>query len=139
MQSWILFGLLSALFAALVTIFAKAGLSNIDTTLATTIRASVMTIFLIIASTFTHKLSQINSIDSKSLAFLVLAGLAGASSWFFYFLALKNGPTTSVAALDRLSIAIIFILSFLLLKEPFSLKALLGIGLIVAGTILTIK
>ena len=139
MQPWILFGLLSALFAALVTIFAKIGLNNVDTTLATTIRALFMAIFLIIASAFTHKFNQLNSVDSRSLAFLVLAGLAGASSWLFYFMALKSGPTTSVAALDRLSIAIIFIISFLLLKEPFSLKALLGIVLIVAGTILTVK
>lgn len=122
MPWWIIYALLSAAFAALVAIFGKIGIQNIDSTLATTIRAIVMAGFLIIVALSLGKLPLLNTIHNKTLLFIILSGVAGAMSWLFYFFALKHGPVTGVAALDRLSV--IFVLIFALLF--FRTKVYLG-------------
>jgi len=139
MSIWILYGIIAAFFASLVAIFAKIGLSQVDSTLATTIRAVTMAAFLLLVSFFSHKTAQSGNLDSKALTFIILSGIAGAISWLFYFLALKQGPTTGVASLDKLSLVFIFILSFLILKEPFNIKTLIGVAIVTLGTFLTIK
>ena len=137
MPTWLIYSLLSAVFAALVAIFGKIGISKIDPTLATTLRSIIMAVTLIIISLFSNKFSGINLINNKGWAFIVFAGLAGAISWIFYFLALKSGNATNVAAIDRLSVVFVFIFALIFLQEEFSLKMLFGILLITLGAIVT--
>ncbi|HEX8931804.1 MAG TPA: EamA family transporter [Patescibacteria group bacterium] len=138
-MSWIIFALLSAVFAALVAIFGKIGISNVDSTLATSVRAIIMALFLVLVSLFLGKAKFIHQINSRALLFIVLSGLAGAMSWLFYFFALKNGPTSSVAALDRLSVVFVLILSVLFLSEDLTWKSGLGALLLTGGAVLMIK
>ncbi|GBD34317.1 hypothetical protein HRbin35_00027 [bacterium HR35] len=136
--NWIIFALLSAISAALVAIFGKLGVSNIDSTLATTVRAIIMTLFLVIVSLVLGKFQLLKTIDNKALLFIILAGVSGALSWFFYFLALKLGPASGVAALDRLSVVFVLILSVLFLAEKLTLKSALGVIFITLGAILMV-
>lgn len=137
---WLLYAFLSAVTAALVAIFAKLGLSKIDTTLATTLRAMIMASFFILASLILRKFEgfHLNALNGKQWWFIVLAGVAGALSWLFYFAALKTGAASKVAAIDRMSVVFVFIFSLLVLAEPFKLKALLGAALIAAGAVLMV-
>ena len=135
---YILYAILAAVFASLVAIFGKIGLSKVDTTLATTIRAIVMAALLVVAS-LAFKKWDLSQIDNKAYLYIFLAGGAGALSWFFYFLALKLGPATSVAALDRLSVIFVIIFAALFLGETLTLKSIAGGLLIVAGAVLLIK
>jgi len=133
---WILFGFLSALFAALVAIFGKIGIKDIDTTLATTIRAIIMALFLIIVSLVLGKQSLISQINSKAMIFIILSGIVGALSWLFYFLALKIGEVKGVAVLDRFSVVLVILLAALILGESITIKNWIGIILITAGLLL---
>lgn len=137
-KPWILLGFLSALFAALVAIFGKIGIKNIDTTLATTIRAIIMAIFLIIVSLKLNKFSLINQINSKALIFIILSGISGALSWLSYFFALKFGEVKNVAVIDRFSIVLVIILAGLILGETITIKNWIGIILIIIGLLLFI-
>ncbi len=136
MASWILYGLLSAIFAALVAIFGKIGIQHVDTTLATSVRAVIMACALVLTSLFLGKAKLLGTIDGKSLLFILFSGLAGAASWFFYFFALKHGPPQGVAALDRLSVVFVLILAVLFLGEYLTWKSGIGAALITAGAIL---
>lgn len=138
MQYWILFSLLSAFFAALVAIFGKIGIEKIDSTLATTVRATIMALFLIIVSFIFGKNKLLSTIDKKAFLFILLSGIAGAISWYFYFSALKTGPASIVSALDRLSIVFVLILAVLFLKEGLSWQTVFGIILISTGAFLMI-
>ncbi len=135
-MSWIVLGLLSAGFAALVAVFGKLGLKNVDATLATTLRVIIMTIFFVIVSAVLHKYKLLSAVDNKALGFIALSGIAGALSWLCYFAALKMGPAGGVAALDRLSVAFIIVLAALFLGEALTLKSVVGGLLIAAGAIL---
>ncbi|MFA6099101.1 MAG: EamA family transporter [Patescibacteria group bacterium] len=137
-MSWIFYAILSAVFAALVAIFGKIGISKVDTTLATSVRAVVMAVFLVLVSLVLGKSQLLSSINSKALFYIVLSGIAGALSWIFYFIALKNGPASGVAALDRLSVVFVLILAILILGEHLTWKSATGIGLMVAGAILMV-
>ena len=135
---WLLYAFLSALFAAAVAIFGKLGLKNIDPTLATTIRSIIMAGFLFVVSFFLNKFDgfSFGSLRGKDWLLIVSAGVAGALSWLFYFIALKEGVTTKVVAIDRLSILMVVILSALLLGETFGWKVILGALLMAGGAIL---
>jgi transporter family protein len=135
---WILFGFLSALFAALVAIFGKIGVKNIDTTLATTVRAVIMALFLIVISLILGKQSLISQFNSKAMLFIVLSGIAGALSWLSYFLALKIGEVKGVAVLDRFSVVLAVLLAALFLGETITIKNWIGIILITIGLLLFI-
>ncbi|MFA6553395.1 MAG: EamA family transporter [Patescibacteria group bacterium] len=132
---WILFAILSAVFAALVAIFGKVGISNLDTTLATTVRSVVMAVFLVMTSLVFGKAKLLSTIHPRALLFIVLAGVAGALSWLFYFFALKNGPAPAVAALDRLSVVFVLILALIFLGEHLTWKTGIGALLITTGAI----
>ncbi|MFA5736838.1 MAG: EamA family transporter [Candidatus Paceibacterota bacterium] len=134
-MSWIILALLSAFFAALVAILGKLGLGGVDTTLATTIRAIVMACALLIFAISFGKF-DLGKIDGKSFIFIILSGLVGALSWLFYFAALKIGPASGAAALDRLSVVFILILAILFLGETLTWKTGLGALLITSGAIL---
>lgn len=137
-MSWIIFAILSAISAALVAIFGKIGIKNIDTTLATTLRAFIMFLFLLFASLFLGKLNFSNAISKKDLVFIALSGLCGALSWFFYFFALKNGPASGVSAIDRLSVIFVIFFAFLFLGEGLSIKTMFGVFLLVSGAVLIV-
>ena len=135
---WIIYALLSALAASLVAIFGKIGLQGIDTNTATTIRAVIMALFLIGLILIQGKLHDIKPIllNSKALLYIVFSGIAGALSWLFYFIALKNAKVSQVVSLDRMSIIFALLLAFFILGEKISLKAGIGAALIVVGGIL---
>jgi transporter family protein len=119
-----------------VAIFGKVGIKEVDATLATAVRAVVMAVFLVTAAVVLGKTGGLGGISRRSFAFIVLSGAAGAASWLFYFIALREGPVTGVAALDRLSVVFVFILAVVFLGDAFTTKAALGAALVVAGAIL---
>jgi transporter family protein len=135
---WLIYAFLSSIFAAGVAIVGKLGLKNIDSTLATTVRSIIMAAFLVLVSLSLKKFNGFNfhSLSNKDWLLIVLAGIFGAMSWLFYFFALKNGPATPVVAIDRLSMVFVFILAMIFLGEAFSVKALIGVVLMVGGAIL---
>ncbi|MFA5126856.1 MAG: EamA family transporter [Patescibacteria group bacterium] len=136
MPIWILYALLSAVFAALVAIFGKIGIKDLDTTLATTVRSFIMAAFLFLVSLSLGKLPLLRTIQHKALLFIILAGIAGALSWLFYFYALKYGKASGVAAVDRLSVVFVLILSILFLSEKLTWQTGVGALLVTAGAIL---
>ena len=135
---WIGYALLSAIFAAAVAILGKIGLKNVDSTLATTIRAVVMAIFLLGIAAVLQKFSLLKTVGNQTLTFIIFSGVAGALSWLFYFLALKYGPATGVAALDRLSVVFVVILAAMFLGEAFTVKSIAGLIFLVLGAILLV-
>ena len=135
---WIGYALLSAIFAAAVAILGKIGLKEVDSTLATTIRAVVMAVFLLGAAAVLQKFSLLKTVGNQTLIFIIFSGVAGALSWLFYFLALKYGPATGVAALDRLSVVFVVILAAMFLGEALTLKSVSGLVLLVLGALLLV-
>lgn len=134
--TWVLYAILSAVFAALVAIFGKLGVAKLDSTVATMIRTIVMTVFFVAVVLVYGKIHLIKTFDKRALLFVFLAGLAGAFSWLFYFRALQVGPVNGVAALDRLSVVFVFIFSLLFLGDQFTWRLGLGAALLSAGAIL---
>lgn len=135
MQTWIFYAILSAVFASLVAIFGKIGVSHVDSTLATTVRAIIMGVFLVIVCFMLGKFSGINTIDKKAIIFITLSGVAGACSWIAYFLALKHGPAPAVAAIDRTSVVFVLIFSVLFLTQKLTWFSAIGALLITTGAI----
>ena len=135
---WILYASLSAVAAALVAIFSKIGLRDVDATLATIIRGVIMAVLLVLAGLAFKKFEgfSLSSFSSRAWIYIVLAAVAGASSWVLYFIALKAGPAGSVAVLDKMSVVLVLIFAALFLGEAFTIKSVLGIVLTVAGTLL---
>ncbi|OGZ70271.1 MAG: hypothetical protein A2904_01245 [Candidatus Staskawiczbacteria bacterium RIFCSPLOWO2_01_FULL_33_9] len=138
MQLWIIYSLLSAMFAGLVAIFGKIGLKNVDSTLATTVRSFVMALFLFLVSLTLGKFNLIGTIKNKVLFFIVLSGIAGALSWLFYFFALKTGIASGVAAIDRLSVVFVVIFAILFLGEKLSWQTAIGALLITIGAVIMV-
>ncbi len=139
---WLIFAFLSAITAAAVAIFAKLGLKNIDTTLATTIRSIIMALFLVLTSLMLGKFRGFNfqSLSGREWTLIFLAGISGALSWLFYFLALKLGVATKVASIDRLSLVFVIILASLFLGEALTWKTVFGALLMVSGAlVITLK
>lgn len=135
---YIVFGLLSAIFAALVTILGKLGLKNVDPVFATSVRAVIMAIFFVLMTGALQKIPKggLQTLHSQDWLLLIGAGVAGALSWLFYFQALKMGDATRVASLDRLSLVFIALFSFLVLGESFSIRTVGGVLLMVCGVLL---
>lgn len=138
-MQWLLYASLSALTAALVAIFGKIGLKNVDPTLATTVRAGIMFAFMLLISLSLKKLGGLSSLSGKPLLMILLAGLAGAASWLFYFLALKTGTATNVSSVDRLSVVLVIIMAALFLGEKFTAQVALGAVLMTVGALLVIR
>ena len=136
LMHWIFYAIGSAVFASLVAILGKIGLKNVDSTLATTVRAVVMAIFLLAIALSIGKFSGLSSITGRPLLFIVLSGVAGALSWLCYFVAIKYGPVGGVVALDRLSVVFALILAAIFLGEAFTLKTALGGALVFVGALL---
>ena len=132
---WKYYALLSALFAALTAIFAKIGVRDVNSDLATAIRTTVILLITWgIALAGSHG-GEIKNINSHTWLFLVLSGAATGLSWLFYFKALQAGDVSKVAPIDKLSVVITIFLSFILLKEQVSARVIIGAVLITAGSI----
>lgn len=138
-SSWWLFALLSALFAALTTLFAKIGVESISSNLATAIRTVVILAIAWGLVLFEGQLPELFQISGKTYLFLGLSGLATGLSWLCYFKALQLGPASLVAPVDKSGLVLILILSVLFLKEPLTWKAIAGTCLIVSGTLVLIR
>lgn len=132
---WKLYALLSALFAALTAIFAKTGVKNINSDLATAIRTMVILIITWSIVLFGNRIGEIRNVDRHTWLFLLLSGIATGLSWLFYFKALQLGNASRVAPIDKLSVVITIILSYFILNEPLNPKTIIGALLITAGSI----
>jgi transporter family protein len=131
---WKIYALCAALFAALTAIFAKIGIEGIDSNLATGIRTIIILILIWGIVFATVPLVDIKLLTTMNWTFLILSGIATGLSWLFYFKAIQLGPVSRVAPIDKLSIVLTIILSFIILGETISWQAVLGGLLIVAGT-----
>ena len=135
MSSWLIYALLSALCAAFVSIFGKMGVAGLDSSAATAVRAVIMAVFLVgvvVAEGHTAYLPQVFA-DRKALLFVALSGIAGALSWLFYFLALKEGTVTQVAPIDKLSVVFAVVIAVIVFGERVSFLHGVAIAFIAAG------
>jgi len=135
---WIVYALLSALFASLTAIFAKIGVKDVDSDLATAIRTIVILVVAWGIAFFKGSVAGIFVLSKHNLLFLLLSGIATGLSWIFYFKALQIGKVSQVAPVDKLSVALTILLSVVFLHEALSLKAFFGACLIIAGTLVLI-
>lgn len=135
---WIIFAVLSAVFAALTSILAKIGIDGVNSNLATAIRTVVVVVMAWGMVFLTHAQSGIADISKKSWIFLILSGLATGASWLCYYKALQTGEVSKVVPIDKLSVVITLILAFVFLHEEFTAKSLIGCILIAAGTLIMV-
>lgn len=135
---WLIYALLSAVCAALVSVCGKIGLQGLDANTATAIRAVIMALFLVVVVMVQKNYSHVVEIfaDKKALLWIVLSGIAGALSWLFYFVALKYGKVSQVAPVDKLSVVLATVIAVIFLHESLSILSLSGITLITVGIIL---
>ena len=135
---WLLFAILSAVFAALTSILAKIGIEGVNSNLATAIR-TVVVVFLSWGMVFlTNAQGGITEISKRSWVFLILSGLATGASWLCYYKALQLGEVSKVVPIDKLSVVITLILAFVFLHEQFTVKSFIGCVLISAGTLIMV-
>ncbi|EKU71131.1 EamA family transporter [Selenomonas sp. F0473] len=135
MSSWLFYALLSALCAAFVSIFGKVGVAGLDTSAATAVRSVIMSVFLagvVLAEGHAADLPSVLA-DRKALLFVALSGIAGALSWLFYFMALKDGSVTQVAPIDKLSVVFAVVLALVIFGERVSFMHGIAIAMIAAG------
>ena len=135
---WIVFALLSAVFAALTSILAKVGIDGVNSNLATAIRTVVVVIMSWGMVFLTNSQGGISDISKKSWIFLIFSGIATGISWLCYYKALQMGDTSKVVPIDKLSVVITLILAFVFLHEQFTIKSLIGCILIGAGTLIMV-
>ena len=138
MSPWLIYALLSAITAAGVAILGKIGLQHLDANTATAIRSIVMAIFLVGVVVVQGKLNLINTFfnDKKALLIIALSGVAGALSWLFYFMAIKEGKVSQVAPIDKLSVVFAVIFAAIIFGEKISLISAIGVAMIAAGAVL---
>lgn len=138
MSYWLIYALLSAITAACVAILGKIGLQQLDANTATAIRAVVMAIFLVGVVVVQGKINLVNTFinDKKALLIVAFSGIAGALSWLFYFMAIKEGKVSQVAPIDKLSVVFSVVFAVILFGEKISLLAGVGVVMIAAGAIL---
>ena len=135
---WFILALLSAVFAALTSILAKIGIDGVNSNLATAIRTMVVLVMAWGMVFLTNAQHGLADISRRSWLFLILSGLATGASWLCYYRALQVGDASKVVPVDKLSVVITLILAFVLLKEPFTTKSLIGAALIAAGTLVMV-
>lgn len=137
---WMVLAAGSALFAALVTIFGKIGLGGVDPTLATIVRSVIMAMLLVLVGLVFGKFEGIQAatFGGRAWLFVFLAALAGALSWLCYFAALKLGPASAVAVIDKLSVVLIIILAAVFLNESFTMATAIGMFLLIIGSALIV-
>ena len=134
MNMWIIFAILSAVFAALTSILAKVGIEGVDSNLATAVRTIVVVIMAWAMVFITNTQSGLSQISRKSWIFLILSGIATGASWLCYYKAIQLGDVSKVVPIDKLSVVVTLILAFVFLHEEFTVKSVIGCILIGAGT-----
>lgn len=132
---WIIYAVLSAIFASLTSVLAKVGIENIESNLGTAIRTIVVLIMAWVIVFVTKKQRDIKKIDRNSIIFLVLSGVATGASWLCYYKALQDGLASIVVPIDKLSILVTVLFAYIFLKEKLSKKSIVGLALIVIGTL----
>ena len=135
---WMIFAILSAVFAALTSILAKVGIDGVNSNLATAIRTVVVVVMAWGMVFLTNAQSGLSEISRKSWLFLILSGLATGASWLCYYKALQMGDASKVVPIDKLSVVITLILAFVFLHEEFTAKSLIGCILISIGTLIMV-
>lgn len=134
-RAWLVYALLSAVFAALTSILAKVGISGVESNLGTAIRTGVVLVMAWLIVFMKKKQSLVKTIDRKELFFIILSGLATGASWLCYYAAIQKGIVSVVVPIDKLSILVSIAFSYIVFKEKLSKKALAGLLLMVAGTL----
>ena len=135
---WLIFALLSAVFAALTSILAKIGIDGVNSNLATAVRTVVVVIMAWGMVFLTHAQGGLTEISKRSWSFLILSGLATGASWLCYYRALQTGEASKVVPVDKLSVVITLLLAFVFLHEEFTVKSVLGCVLIGVGPLLLV-
>lgn len=136
--AWLLYACLSAFFASLTSILGKIGISGIDSNLGTAIRTAVVLVMAWVVVFVTKEQGKVRLVDRKSGCFLILSGITTGISWLCYYKALQEGPASVVVPIDKLSILVTILFSGIVLHEKLSRKALVGLMLIVTGTLLLV-
>mgnify|MGYP004557581171 FL=1 len=136
---WLIFAILSSVFAALTSILAKIGIDGVNSNLATAIRTAVVLALSWLMVFVTGAQSGISEINKRNWMFLILSGLATGASWLCYYKALQIGEVSKVIPIDKMSVVLTLILAFIFLHEQFTAKTLVGIIFLTTGTILMIK
>lgn len=134
---WIIFSLLSAFFSALMTILIKTSINGIDPIISLTIRSIIVTIILLIYVLITGNIKQMFSFDTKTFKIIFITAFVTFLTWLFYYLAIHKNAAFKVASIDKISIIIVLILSYFILKEKISILAIIRSILILIGTIMT--
>ena len=134
-RAWLVYAALSAVFAALTSILGKIGIENVESNLGTTVRTAVVLLAAWGMVLVTKKGSQLKTIPKKELGFICLSGLATGGSWLCYYKALKDGLASVVVPIDKLSILVTVVFSYMVFREKLTLKSAIGLLLIVAGTL----
>lgn len=134
-NKWIIYAICSAVFAALTSILAKIGITNVESNLGTALRTGVVLIIAWIIVFAKGKQNQLKTINKRELVFISLSGLATGISWLLYYYAIQNGIVSVVVPIDKLSIVVTVAFSYVVFKEKLSKKAFLGLFLMVAGTL----
>ena len=135
-RSWMIYAILSAVFAALTSVLAKVGISGVESNLGTAIRTGVVLVMAWIIVFARGKQKEIKYIDKKELLFIALSGIATGASWLCYYYAVQNGVLSVVVPIDKLSILVTVVFSYFVFREKLSKKALIGLCLMVIGTLL---
>lgn len=134
-KTWLIYAVLSAVFAALTSVFAKIGIKNVESNLGTAIRTLVVLIFAWAIVIGKKKTPLVKAVSKKELSFILLSGVTTGASWLCYYSAIQNGIVSVVVPIDKLSILITVAFSSIFLKERLTLKSVIGLSLIVAGTV----
>lgn len=132
---WMLYAVLSAVFAALTSILAKVGIEGVESNLATAIRTGVVLVMAWVLVLAKGKQKQLKNLDKRELLFISLSGVATGASWLCYYYAIQNGIVSVVVPIDKMSIIVAVAFSYFVFKEKLTLKALIGLGLMLAGTL----
>lgn len=138
METWIIYALLAMFFAGVTSIFAKYGLENISADLGLVVRTTIIFLLVMITGFWGDSFADIPKLTQKHVLLLLASGITAYLSWLFYFRALKDGQVSYVTAIDKASIVVTLALSFLLLKEPLSMKVIIGGGLVFAGMLVIV-
>ena len=131
---WIVFAVFSAVFAGITSILAKCGIKDTPSNVATAVRTGVVLVFSWLMVFIVGSQNSLAAITVKSWIFLILSGLATGASWLCYFKVLQDGITSAVVAIDKLSVIITIVFSFVMFKEKPSLHTVFGLILFVLGT-----
>lgn len=136
MEIWIIYAILSMIFAGMTAILIKYGLEKINPDLGLGIRITVIFFIIAVINIVGEKYKDLSLLTGKQLTFLIVSGVTTTLSWLFYYRAIKEGPVSYVAAIDKGSVVITILLSYFLLKEPLTPKLIIGAALMIGGLLI---